>query len=288
MKGVKHMKKTRDLDKLQGAWSITFLEMDGKAMVLPGFGDARVTLARDRFRSSGMGMDYEGVVALREQQKPKAFDLTFTTGPQRGTRHAGIYELAGDRWTLCFATRGSQRPKTFATKPDSGLVLETLQRGAPAARRTSRKSSEDTNRSSQRSAARPPAPSTATPTVLEGEWAMVSGVFNGVPLKEEMVKWCRRVTRGDITRVVAGPQVMLEARFAVDDSIHPHSIEYENLAGSNKGKKQLGICERRGDTLDVCMAAPGKPRPADFASVAGDGRSYTTWKFERIQGQRRP
>src|SRR5262245_58931802 len=44
----------RDLDRLQGAWSITFLEMDGEEMVLPDFGDARVTLANDRFRSTGM------------------------------------------------------------------------------------------------------------------------------------------------------------------------------------------------------------------------------------------
>ena len=63
------MKKTRDLDRLQGAWSITFLEMDGEQMLLPDFGDARVTLASNRFRSSGMGMDYEGVVALREEHE---------------------------------------------------------------------------------------------------------------------------------------------------------------------------------------------------------------------------
>src|SRR5262245_32027420 len=177
----------RDLDRLQGAWSITFLEMDGEQMVLPDFGDARVTLANDRFRSTGMGMDYEGVFTLGEKQKPKAFDLTFTAGPQQGTHHAGIYKLAGDTWTLCFATRGSKRPRTFATKPDSGLVLQTLQRGAPTAKLTSRQSSEDANRSSQRATATPLAPSAATPTVLEGEWAMVSGVFNGVPLKEAMV-----------------------------------------------------------------------------------------------------
>jgi uncharacterized protein (TIGR03067 family) len=273
----------RDLDKLQGTWSIASLEMDGEPMALPEFGDARVVLAKDRFRSAGMGMDYEGVVTLQEKQKPKAFDLTFTTGPQQGTHHAGIYKLNGDRWTLCFATRGNRRPKTFATKPDSGLVLQTLARGAPARKSTRQKpsTSRDVKSSSQPDAAASLAPSTASPTLLEGEWAMVSGVFNGVLLKEVMVKWCRRLTRGDITRVVAGPQVILEARFAVDESRTPHLIDYENLAGSSTGKKQLGICERRGEVLAVCMAAPGKPRPADFASVAGDGRSYTTWRFEK-------
>jgi uncharacterized protein (TIGR03067 family) len=266
-----------DLDRVQGAWSITSLEMDGQEMSLPGVGDARVVIEKDRFRSTGMGMDYEGMVTLQEKQKPKAFDLTFTAGPQQGTRHSGIYKLIGDRWTLCFATRGSRRPKTFATKPDTGLVLETLARRAPSAKSTRHKTGSSTL--AVNSARQPTA--SAKPTLLEGEWAMMTGVFSGVPLKDDMVKWCRRITRGDVTRVVAGPQVMVEARFTVDASIRPHAIDYTNLAGPQKGKKQAGICERRDDLLEVCMAAPGKPRPIEFSSSAGDGRSYTTWRFEK-------
>jgi len=272
-----------DLDKVQGTWSITSLEMDGQEMSLPGTGDARVVIEKDRFKSTGMGMDYEGMVTLQEKQTPKAFDLTFTAGPQQGTRHSGIYKLIADRWTLCFATRGSRRPKTFATKPDSGLVLETLARRTPAARSTRQKavSSRAVDSSSQPTASAPLAASTAMPTLLEGEWAMVTGVFNGVPLKDDMVKWCRRITRGDVTRVVAGPQLMVEARFTVDESKRPHAIDYTNIAGTHKGKTQAGICERQGDLLEVCMAAPGKPRPKDFSSTAGDGRSCTTWRFEK-------
>lgn len=266
-----------DLDRVQGAWSITALEMDGQEMSLPVIGDARVVIENDRFKSSGMGMDYEGMVTLQDKQKPKAFDLTFTAGPQQGTRHPGIYKLIGDRWTLCFATRGSRRPKTFATKPDTGLVLETLARRAPAAE--SKRQEIGGSSLAGKSSTQPA--SSAKPTLLEGEWTMVRGIFSGVPLKDEMVKWCRRITRGDVTRVVAGPELMVEARFTLDESARPHAIDYTNLAGPQKGKKQAGICQRRGDVLDVCMAAPGKPRPADFSSSAGDGRSYTTWRFEK-------
>ena len=69
-----------DLDKLQGTWSITSVEVDGQQMALPDFGGASVVIANDRFKSTGMGMDYEGVVTLQEKQKPKAFDLAFTAG----------------------------------------------------------------------------------------------------------------------------------------------------------------------------------------------------------------
>jgi uncharacterized protein (TIGR03067 family) len=105
---------------------------------------------------------------------------------------------------------------------------------------------------------------------------MVSAVFDGVPMDPSMVAWCRRETRGDVTTVLAGPQVMLKATFVLDE---PNgAIDYVNLAGSSKGKKQAGIFDLQGDTLRICMAAPGKPRPTEFASSKKDGRSFTVWR----------
>jgi uncharacterized protein (TIGR03067 family) len=114
-------------------------------------------------------------------------------------------------------------------------------------------------------------------TELEGEWAMVSAVLDGVAMNQEMVTWCRRITRGNITRVVAGPQVFVNASFTLDNSRKPQVIDYVNLEGASKGESQAGIFELIGDSLKICMSAPGQPRPADFSSKPGDGRSYTTW-----------
>ena len=111
---------------------------------------------------------------------------------------------------------------------------------------------------------------------------MVACVLNGAALGQDMVRWCRRITRGDVTSVVAGPQVMLKARFTLDHSKTPPVVDYINLEGTNKGKSQAGIFELSGDTLSICMAAPGRPRPAGFSSKAGDGRSYTTWRLTRM------
>ena len=44
-------------------------------------------------------------------------------------RNRGIYTLDGDTWTICLATRGDARPRSFATRPDTGYALETLERG---------------------------------------------------------------------------------------------------------------------------------------------------------------
>lgn len=94
-----------------------------------------------------------------------------------------------------------------------------------------------------------------------------------------MIKWCRRITRGGVTTVMAGPQVMLKATFTLDLSLNPPGVEYKNLARPHAGKSQLGIFELAGGTLKICMAAPGRPRPAEFASKKKDGRSYTTWRL---------
>jgi len=48
----------------------------------------------------------------------------------------------------------------------------------------------------------------------------------GTVLGQDLVKWCQRITRGDVTSVVAGPQVMLKARFTLDHSKKPSAIDY--------------------------------------------------------------
>jgi uncharacterized protein (TIGR03067 family) len=261
-----------DLDRLQGAWHVTSLETDGVKTPALALGAMTIVISGNRFTSTGAGQTYEGTVKLSRAGNLKAIDLLFTAGPQRGTKNKGIYRLDGDRWTICLATNGGKRPAKFATAKDSGLALEILNRGE-AARTHAR-------RDSKRAAAlRADTIESAAPaTELEGDWAMVSGVFNGTPMDAAMVAWCRRVTRGDVTAVFAGPQVMLKARFTIGPSKVPPTIDYVNLAGQSTGKAQAGIYDLRSGVLRICMAAPGKPRPADFGSTRGDGRTFTTWR----------
>jgi uncharacterized protein (TIGR03067 family) len=278
---------SREIDALQGSWTITALENDGAEMPSSAFIGAGITIDGDRFTSTGMGGTYEGTVVIDETKKPKTLDLIFTHGHAAGTRNVGIYTLDGGRWTICLATRGNRRPRAFATRPDMGLALETLERAitsgsANRKRRSGAKGKVGASPASVHAsspALRTSKPPTGATTAWEGEWAMVSGIFNGVPMAESMVTWVKRVTRGDVTEVVAGPQTMLRARFTLDDARHPHVVEYTNLAGPNKGKAQTGIADMTGDTLRICMAAPGRPRPDGFSSTPGDGRSFTTWRF---------
>ena len=64
-------------------------------------------------------------------EKLKAIDLTFLEGSDKGKTEAGIYELAEGRLRICYrllekAEKG--RPSEFASAPDSGLGIITLEK----------------------------------------------------------------------------------------------------------------------------------------------------------------
>src|SRR5438445_12285435 len=114
-----------DLDKLQGTWNVTALEVDGSAMPCPP--DARIVIEGRAFQSLGVGAVYGGTVEIdarkNSRKSAKHFDLVFTEGPERGNRSLGIDELKGDQWKICITVTATSRPKEFATAPGSGLAL---------------------------------------------------------------------------------------------------------------------------------------------------------------------
>ncbi len=269
-----------DLEKLQGTWNVTSLESNGQQMPEITFNGATIVINGNQFRSTGMGAIYEGTLELDPNQTPKALDMFFTAGHAQGVRHPGIYKLDGDTWTLCISTQTSKRPKTFSTAIDSGFALETLQRGVVEKRAKQKARSAKAGvaagniTSTQHNEA-----SFGPVTELEGEWQMLSAVFNGIPMDPNLVKWCKRITRGNVTKVIAGPQVFLNATFTLDHSKQPGLIDYVNLEGASKGKTQAGIFTLSGGELKTCMAAPGEKRPNDFSSQPGDNRTYTVWRL---------
>jgi uncharacterized protein (TIGR03067 family) len=252
----------KDIEKLQGNWNIVSLEVDGRTMSAPSLGGARIAIQGDHFTSIGMGATYEGTIALDPAASPKAFSLNFTSGPEKGNANLGIYELKGDTWRICLATRGPNRPQTFAAAPGTGIALEVLQRGepqsAPAAINFENIHFE-------------PA------AELAGEWSMVSGAFDGLPLEKSFLKLGKRVVNGSDMSVTFGREVYSKAKYTVDRSKNPIAMDIYNTAGANAGRLQHAIYEVDGKTLKLSIAAAGAERPADFSSKAGDGRTVVIW-----------
>ncbi len=123
-----------DVERLQGSWRVVSLIVDGAALSAGMIGSMRVVIHDDRFQSLGMGTTYEGLIRVDVSRKPKSFSIKFTRGPEKGNVNHGIYELRGDRWRLCLATKGGPAPHDFVSKPGTGVVIEMLERDVdPAA-----------------------------------------------------------------------------------------------------------------------------------------------------------
>ena len=254
-----------DLDKLQGAWNITSLELDGSAMPCPT--GARIVIEGSRFQSLGMGAVYEGTVEVDGTKTPKAFDLVFTAGPEQGNRSLGIYALKGDDWKICLTVTRKKRPKTFATTAGSGLALETLTRGTNGAM----------EQPVEEASAPAPMPSSASGPApeIEGEWKMIACTADGYPVPAFMVETGKRIACAGETASYFGTQQIMKARYTADRTADPHTIDY----ALPDGKSQYGIWKFEGEILHICFALPGKPRPTDFTARKGQGKTFTSWKL---------
>lgn len=113
---------------------------------------------------------------------------------------------------------------------------------------------------------------------LQGEWVMVSGQRDGQAFPEDFRSNFKRVAKGDETTVMMGGQLFLKAKFVLDPSKKPKTIDYSVTGGPNAGKTQLGIYECDGDQVKFCFSSPGKARPTDFTTKQNDGRTLSLWK----------
>lgn len=114
--------------------------------------------------------------------------------------------------------------------------------------------------------------------ILEGEWLMLSGQIDGEKMPEELLKEMLRVAKDGETTVTMSGKVFLKAKYTIDPTKRPKTIDYAFSEGPTKGKKSLGIYEIEGDTVKFCFSRPDMDRPTDFTSKEGSGRTLSVWK----------
>src|SRR5947208_1429810 len=72
---------------------------------------------------------------------------------------------------------------------------------------------------------------------LEGTWVMVSGEIDTQAMPAEMVNGAKRVAKDGVTTVTINGQMFMQAKFTVDASKKPKTIDYAVTDGPTKGKK---------------------------------------------------
>ncbi len=117
----------KDLEKLQGTWSLVSAMQDGKALPADKVKRTTIVFKEDTFLFPGeaeQATSKDGTIKVDPTKKPKQMDATST----KGEVMLGIYEIEGDRYKVCFAPSGKERPAEFASKPGSGYILQVWER----------------------------------------------------------------------------------------------------------------------------------------------------------------
>lgn len=115
---------------------------------------------------------------------------------------------------------------------------------------------------------------------LTGTWVGVAVTQDGKELSKAEAEAVRLVVRGEAYALKMGDQD-IEGTHKLDPSKTPKEIDAVRTKGPHKGEKMLGIYELTSDSFKVCLAAPGKDRPAALKSAAGSGTRLYVFKREK-------
>jgi uncharacterized protein (TIGR03067 family) len=113
---------------------------------------------------------------------------------------------------------------------------------------------------------------------LQGEWQLASMTRDGKEVPAERIQTITRVIKGDHYRLLQDGKEVFEGVMTLNPTRKPKTIDAKQV-GSDRAA--LGIYELEGDTQKICLAQPGKDRPAEFSSTEGSGRVLTVWKRKK-------
>jgi RNA polymerase sigma factor (sigma-70 family) len=123
---------------------------------------------------------------------------------------------------------------------------------------------------------KPPAKE-AKPATLEGTWQVMTFSKDGNEAPKEEAETIKLVLSGE-TFTLTHREESVTGKFKADPSQKPATFDIEVTEGDKAGESQMGIYELNGDTLTICTAHKGSPRPTKFESTAGSNQNLVTLK----------
>ncbi len=123
----------KDLEKLQGAWTISSITFDGGEVPADIVSKLRFEVKGDEWAIKGedeVAKEYgKATLKLDATAKPRLIDFRVGEGSEKGAEIEGIYEWTGaDEIKICAKVLGKERPTEFASAENSRVALLVLRR----------------------------------------------------------------------------------------------------------------------------------------------------------------
>jgi uncharacterized protein (TIGR03067 family) len=126
--GAEEKTANKDLEQLQGKWTIETLTVNGNDEYKDGGTKIVLTFQGDKgtFELGKVNDDYRKfTIKIDPSTNPKCMDLTF--GDRKEVMEA-IYEIKGDELRICVHLEGKNRPTEFAAPEGSNTALAVAKR----------------------------------------------------------------------------------------------------------------------------------------------------------------
>lgn len=114
---------------------------------------------------------------------------------------------------------------------------------------------------------------------LQGGWRLTAQEHGGKrSTAKEIAGLTLEVAKARFTSR-EGADVKEDAELSrLDSKAKPAELDLKIAAGPDKGKVVKGIWKLEGDELTVCIAEPGRGRPAEFQGAEGTGHTLLVFR----------
>jgi uncharacterized protein (TIGR03067 family) len=115
----------------------------------------------------------------------------------------------------------------------------------------------------------------------QGVWIATSSTFDGQSVPENVVRSIRRIVVDDHVVWERNGKRFAGTKFVFDSTKEPKTIDVIPDGGRNRGEHILGIYKLERESITICMAAPGQPRPKEFKAEKGNGCTLQIFAREK-------
>ena len=113
-----------DQEAIQGKWVIVSFIFNGLPRTEDTYKDLRLEIKGDKYLITQGGETASRTFKLDPTRKPKAMDVTYDDGPNKGKTNHAIYAVEGDILTICRHQQPAmERPKEFTSEAGSDRAL---------------------------------------------------------------------------------------------------------------------------------------------------------------------